>query len=343
MAAVAVAVALAALVPAVTVSASSSPTDHGGAVRWDDPAVAPIFWGNWWTTTKQGKSAVSEMHRLFQGLGRASYSSVAHDPWTSTLTQYGQYNCPNDPNYAPPGPCDPNTPAPVIHLRFDAPALTWCMGSPVYSGDCFDKTKPPANPSGAQIGAEINKWDGFSTYEGQAGAIYALFLPPKVVPAPDTTDCAYHTYHKDLTQLSSGIVYYLPVMVIPYELATKKCSFGLGAAAGLSIAAAHEFAETVTNPYGPIAGTTYAGWIRADGPPYSEIADACQDVSCSLLPCRLALSRCPSCGTTSRMRACREGRTCPRTESATGPVSDRSELSMLPVLARMWHVPGAAS
>lgn len=280
-AAAAVAVALAALAPAVTVSASSSPTDHGGAVLWDDPAVAPIFWGNWWTTTKQGKSAASEMHRLFQGLGRASYSSLAHDPWTSTLTQYWQYNCPNDPNhanYAPPGPCDPNTPAPVIHLRFDARALTWCMGSPVYSGDCFDKTKPPASPSGAQIGAEINKWDGSSTYEGQAGAIYALFLPPKVVPAQDTTDCAYHTYYKDLTQPSSGIVYYLPVMVIPYELATKKCSAGLGAAAGLSIAAAHEFAETVTNPYGTIAGTTYAGWITADGPPYSEIADTCQNV-----------------------------------------------------------------
>jgi hypothetical protein len=255
-------------------STDPGPLDyHGGDVMYDDPAVALIFWGSWWTTTSAGKAAADEMHRLFYGLGKP-FNKPTGDPWSHTLTQYWQRGCPADPNKQP---CSPGSPR--SYIRMDSPAQTFCK-SPAHSYDaCFDNSQPPAQPSGKQIGDEISKWDGEKTMNVQAAAIYALFLPPKVVP-PAYPICGYHTFHKDLSQLPNGIVYYLPVMVVSYDKATTDCSAGLGPSAGLSITAAHEFAEAVTDPFGDISNK-YAGWLTSSltAPSQEEIADLCEGVT----------------------------------------------------------------
>jgi hypothetical protein len=138
---------------------------------------------------------------------------------------------------------------------------------------------PPAAPSVDNYGAEVSR---AAEHFGDAGAgqnvndIILVASPPgHDPPGFGSTLCAYHTY----AQFEFGGLGPTPWIALPYQTDSTRCgtkylnkndSFGNGYFDGVTHAAFHEIAETISDYDG-------YGWWGPGGASQGEIGDACNN------------------------------------------------------------------
>ena len=212
---------------------------HGGPVSISDH-VRIVYWGSWWR--HHGRAVKSELkHLLGGGLGATR--------WARTLTQYCW------------GGQRPLWPAPNL-----------LSGPPV-----IDTTnKLPAAPTRAQMGT-VALW-GRGTGVS-AAPIVIIVTPPGSIPVDDTKlhECGEH---RAVVFDVNGHHFGEPWIDIPVGLMEKGkgCfpALGLRLPAVLSIAAGHEWAETVTDPFPDGRGSFGEAWAtKGRTVLHQQIADLC--------------------------------------------------------------------
>lgn len=231
-------------------------THRGGAVI-GLPEVDLIFWGSWWKSNdSRATGAIAELTSLFSGLGTSA--------WANTVTQY----------------CAPQ-PAGVIAPEPNAKYQTDSM----LDNAIIDPSDPPANPSEQDFTDEAAKeayWD-FGGHQ-----VPMIITPPGVSPAYDVANggCAHHHWGSEPTSVLPVINYYAWAEV-PYELASsancqpKMGKKSIGTSGALSMLAGHEWAETVTDPFGTAnLGSWFSdGWTAQTPSGSIEIGDLCQPIA----------------------------------------------------------------
>ena len=191
-----------------------------GAVQ-TDPRIYLIYWGDWST------DSYGVMNRLWY-----FYGGIGGSAWGKVMTQYQQG-------------CTPRT---------------WnCTGA--YAGNpaapfksyIKDTTHPvPATPTQAQINAEAVYWAQNWFHDYSYNAQYVVALPKghgdTAFKDPSKPDCAWHDW------ASVGSTSWVTVTALPYQPDNPGCYMNLvnggsaGYLDGVTIVAAHEYAETITDP-----------------------------------------------------------------------------------------------
>lgn len=212
---------------------------HGGPVQ-HSPHVYILLWGPNWTNTDP---QFGVEWNLFHGLGITS-----HDTWSTITSQYGD------------GTGNPG------------------FGSMVFVGAFQDTSTPPNSVSQTDLAAEA---DGFASFEGitdladaqivistQQGTCFSDgFAGSCGTVNSSGTYCAYHSISNE------------PYTNLPYQTdAGTFCGENFvnpgsaGTYDGVSLAAGHEYAETITDPD---VSLSY-GWIDlVDTGSGGEIGDKC--------------------------------------------------------------------
>lgn len=201
--------------------------------------VQLIYWGSWWK--KHGKAAKAELKGLYTGLGASS--------WTATLTQY----CDQDGK--------PEWPSRLL------------------GGTLSVAANPDRKPTDKQFGAMIAEYAPPS--DGGVPPVDVIVTPPGTVPAFDSAkgDCSHHAW--SAIHIKDGSTIDQPWADLAYGVIAKAgCGWGLSrtkktaVADALSVAAGHEWAEAVTDPfpYTKHMANPGTGWAAANGP---EVADLC--------------------------------------------------------------------
>jgi hypothetical protein len=137
----------------------------------------------------------------------------------------------------------------------------------------IDNSDPPRSPTEKQLSAVAVKYYSNPSID-VLGAV-AIVTPPGTAPAFDTEDgdCGHHSWATKNSRPDGAWI------DIPYGfiLSTHGCGWQLkqGAAGALSVVAAHEWAETMTDPLvnspkGPGEGSA---WASGGG---KEVADLCE-------------------------------------------------------------------
>lgn len=214
---------------------------YGGSIT-GDAIVRIIYWGSWWL--RNGKSAKSEIKRLYSGLGSSE--------WAKTLAQY----------------CEPGSPP------------FWPANLVKDGGVFFDKANPPKRPTDAEIGHEAAKYTSTVLLGIPVLPIEVIATPPGSIPVFDSKHhyCSHHSW-SSFTKKSQP--YNQPWIDIPYGLISRDgCGWKLkqGAAGALSVVAGHEWAEVVTDPF--VNGTDVANGIATawatSGHVKIEVGDICE-------------------------------------------------------------------
>jgi hypothetical protein len=226
-------------------------TYHGGETLIND-SVDLIFWGSWWKSgDPRARKVMTELKSLFTGLGDSS--------WANTVTQYCWYNSDIGATYAP-NPDNANNGS--------------LLGSAV-----VDPSNPPPKPTDQNFTDEVYKEKPMDFYGFN---VPMIVTPPGVYPT--NGDCAYHGSG---TEPITPVPNYYAWAVVPYAMASDVAGCQLHGRiniyGALSMLAGHEWAETVTDPFGGsnIGGSFSTSWTAQVGPkgtPASqiEIADLCQ-------------------------------------------------------------------
>jgi hypothetical protein len=213
-------------------------TYHEGPVQIN-PHVYLLLWGPNWLTDPNQEATASYLENFYQGLGTKG------DNWSTLTSQYGDSSGP--PTF----------------------------GSGVYEGYWNDISTPPTGVTASELAA---KADAFASAQGitdiadaqiviatQSGTCPAGFYAPAVcsaVPPGVTPYCAWHGYSNE------------PFINLPYQLdAGSACGEDSvnagGTYDGVTIAAGHEYADTITDPQ------LMSGWWDPVDQSGGEIADKC--------------------------------------------------------------------
>jgi hypothetical protein len=212
---------------------------HGGPVSISDQ-VRIVYWGSWWR--HHGGRVKSELrHLLGGGLGATR--------WARTLTQYCQNG--QRPLW------------PASNLQSRPPVIDTA-------------NKLPAAPTRAQMGTVALWGRGIGV---SAAPIVIIVTPPGSIPVDDTKlhECGEH---RAVSFVVNGRHFGEPWIDIPVGLMEKGkgCfpALGLGLPAVLSIAAGHEWAETVTDPFPDGRGSFGEAWAtKGSKVLHQQIADLC--------------------------------------------------------------------
>jgi len=148
-----------------------------------------------------------------------------------------------------------------------------------------DDSVAPRHPTDAQFKAEVAKVVPWNDY---AGPVNVIITPPGVIPAAEAGGgCGHHGSGNvpdppDIRWYSWADVPWGLISANP----SGKCQPYGNAAYGLSVVAAHEWAETVTDPFGASSdGGGYIGpaWADTSTNPGNEIADLCDNANPNLV------------------------------------------------------------
>jgi hypothetical protein len=229
--------------PACDVSYGGGPVQH-------NPHVFVVLWGPNWTTDPAQAATLGVLIHLYVGLG-----GQPQDTWSPVTAQYGDAT--------------------------GFPAFT----GPVITAAAQDTSTPPTGVTTQQLGAEAAAWAAQFQSEGypigtdsqivvatQSGTCPQNFGSPSCpAPAPNSAYCAWHS------AFSEGSFSNVPFINLPYILDAGSFCYqnavnpgSAGTYDGVTIAAGHEYAETVTDP------VPLTGWHDpSDGVSGGEIADKC--------------------------------------------------------------------
>jgi len=229
-------------------------TWQGGAINFNAD-VFVIYWGSFWETPRL--AVTDEIDRVLAGIGTSS--------WAKTLIQY----------------CWPYQPPGYPIQTYDPP---FWNPDPLVGSIVDNKNPPSAHPTDAQMRAEIEKMAQILFPANPGGVIgeFMLVTPPGVVPEADAGNVCGGHGSVDIPSaplLFLGQDYY-PWIDLPWgKISSQPIRCGPGnAGQRLSVAIAHEWAETVTDPYVDApAGGPGQGWAWV--PPKGqgqELADLCE-------------------------------------------------------------------
>jgi hypothetical protein len=249
-----------------------------------------VFWGSWWVTDTSGKAKAAQkaLAAYFSGLGGAT------DHWSAILNQYYLV--------------DPGT-RQKIYID-GTPSPPPLLGGSLKTGTIVDMHNPPSKPSQAALAKEAALPDAVSKLAEDAGSILMplIILPPGSVSSLDITKdyCGHHGWGFYNVDALYGNTLWQPLVwaETSYDQASNttdgqnwSCNYNHGTRAGLTITMGHEYAEGLTDSFGPPngkAGTLSTGngyhygykatdpagtvWIMAPGWT-QEIADLCAHAS----------------------------------------------------------------
>jgi hypothetical protein len=217
---------------------SAEVTSHGGPVQ-TKPEVFEIFWGPYWTENSTGIAERSKLEAFYNDLNGSTGAG-----WQGTLTQYW-------------GPLEPENPTEATPFGFVSSSVT--IGTPY-----AEKNAPPAGITNANMEAEIGA--AVKAMEGKGGwpkeltkttvnAQFVIFTPPGVTWGGEINKgaCGEHSFHTG--------TYAWARVTSEFEKSGQKfpCS--------LTVTAAHEYAETASDPY----LEAWRNWTNGE----EEIADLC--------------------------------------------------------------------
>jgi Ricin-type beta-trefoil lectin domain/Putative Ig domain len=209
---------------------------NGGSVQ-HNPHVYLLLWGPDWSSDQGQAATASNLESFYHGLGVQT-----QDNWSLTTSQYGDG---------------------TGHPTFN--------GS-VYEGVWQDTSTPPSGTTQSQLAAEA---DAFTSSQGitdltdaqivvatQSGTCPYGFHAPTLCGSNSGDYCAWHSSSNE------------PYINLPYLLdAGSACGEDSvnsnGTYDGLTIAASHEYADTITDPY------PFSGWWDPNDKSGGEIADKC--------------------------------------------------------------------
>jgi hypothetical protein len=213
------------------------------------PLVYLLLWGPDWSSDPNQMATANYLENFYAGLG-----VEPDDNWSTLTSQYGDAS--GNPTF----------------------------GDGVYEGAFNDPTTPPTGVDTAQLAAEADAFaqrqnitdlaDAQIVVATQSGTCPAGFYAPAVCGDNGGYYCAWHDYSNE------------PFTNLPYMLdATSACGADSvnsnGTYDGLTIAAGHEYADTITDPQ------PTSGWwdpsdpnnnLNPNNPPdytAGEIADKC--------------------------------------------------------------------
>jgi uncharacterized protein with LGFP repeats len=213
---------------------------HGGPVQ-HHPRIILDFWGPKW---QQDTAVIPAMITLFQSLAGGQYNNI--------LTQYSDDN------------------GPIANDAALDQRLLGTNGNPVVSR-MIDPTTPvatiPGRMSMDDIGIEARKFLNDHSWTYTADTQVIVF--PQQGTAYDPQDlgdaCGRHAFGVDTAQFAYALVKYT---------SDTDCNFGGTDPQGnMTKVAAHEYAETATDPQYKIF-FTHSGWATDGG---DEIGDLCND------------------------------------------------------------------
>jgi serine protease len=207
---------------------------QGGAVQ-TAPKVFLVFWGSQWNSNDpSGESSL--LQSFFNGVGGSS--------WANTDSQYcqgvtvGMTQCGSQGTHA--------------GNQRGALGGVWVDSS----------SAAPSHPTQSQLAAEAVSAAGHFGYSANFQYVVATATGNNS-SGFGTSYCAYHSS----VSSSFGTVAWTNLPYITDAGASCGANFnGLGANAGVTIVAGHEFAESVTDPF------PSSGWVDGSG---SEIGDKC--------------------------------------------------------------------
>jgi Putative Ig domain/Ricin-type beta-trefoil lectin domain len=211
---------------------------NGGPVQ-HNPHVYLLLWGPNWSTDPSQEATATYLENFYSGLG-----VEPEDNWSTEVTQYKDGSGP--------------------------PTFT----GPVLAGIWQDTSSPPTGGELGQVGLAAEA-DAFTSREGvtdlpdaqvvvatQSGTCPDGFAAPICTGGNGGGYCAWHSSSNE------------PFINLPYILdAGTTCGQDFintnGTNDGLTMAAGHEYAETITDP------DPTSGWWDPDDPSGGEIADKC--------------------------------------------------------------------
>src|ERR1700722_1101528 len=218
--------------PSCDVQYNEGPVQH-------NPHVYLLLWGPNWSTDPSQQATATYLENFYSGLG-----VEPEDNWSTEVTQYKDGSGP--------------------------PTFT----GPVLAGIWQDTSSPPTGGELGQVGLAAEA-DAFTSSEGvpdlpdaqvvvatQSGTCPDGFAAPMCTGGSGGGYCAWHSYSNE------------PFINLPYILdAGAACGQDFvnpnGTYDGLTMAAGHEYAETITDP------DPTSGWWDPDDPSGGEIADKC--------------------------------------------------------------------
>jgi Putative Ig domain/PASTA domain len=246
----------------------------GIGVTTGPPQVYLVFWGSGWgssSTNGEGDldfsndfyAGANHLQEMFKGLG------TGHEQWSSVMTQYceapvGWTNCQDS----------------------GGPHVGYPLGGAL-AGVWYDNTAVPATTTAHQIAAEaVNAAGHFgnTTAAANRNAQYMIFSPHNYHPdgwSSSSSFCAWHDWNGDSTLSGGGAVSSsygdIAFTNLPYVRdAGTNCgqnyvnAGGEGNLDGFSLAAGHEYAETITDQNPP------GGWVDTRNPSATaENGDKC--------------------------------------------------------------------
>ena len=220
-------------------SAAYGVTSHGGPVE-SKPEVFEIFWGGTWSSGAPATER-SRLESMYNDLNLSAGSA-----WQGILTEYG-------------GPEKPLHPEEATDFGFVSHSVA--IGAPY-----TDPEGPPAGVTTEKMETEVKKaievnkglggWPK-GLVEANVNDQFVLFTPTGTTygTGVSKTACGEH-FHKTEAYAFAHVA---------WEYEKKPGEYG---SCELTVAAAHEYAESVTDPYGN-------GW--GHGEEGGEIADKCQE------------------------------------------------------------------
>jgi hypothetical protein len=213
-----------------------------GAVM-TQPAIYVVFWGAQWKDN-DALGAADRLLGFYEGLSSSSNS------WSDVLGQYcagvarGATTCPS-------GSASVGRP--------QGPPHVWS-----------DNARPsPARPTLSQLSAEARKAARHFGLTRETAANAQIIVASAHGVRPERFMDRACAWHSSISSVALGPLAYTVLPYIPdadSKCGARSVNGAEGALDGVTIVAAHEYAETLTDPY------PNSGWLDADG---AEIADKC--------------------------------------------------------------------
>lgn len=217
----------------------------GGVGVETTPRVYLVFWGSQWSSDPSGEESI--LQNFFNGIGGSA--------WNALVTQYCQG---------------------LAYGTYYCNGAGQSIGNPtgLLAGVWSDNgSAAPSQPTDAQIAAEaVSAAAHFGNTTAASNASVQYFVATSTGNSTAGFGCGgtFCAYHSNVTSTNYGNVAYVD---FPYQTDSTCCGTnwnGLGANAGITITASHEFAEAETDQF------PGGGWFDSNG---SEIGDKCAFIS----------------------------------------------------------------
>ncbi len=228
----------------------------GGAGKYvmTSPHIYLVFWGPQWNDTSTKDSGNVYTNAQARNILTDLFTYLGGSPWADTVTQYCQ---------------GPGVSQGSVGCASNSTYITNPLGFTAW----YDSTNPlPSAVTNAAAAGEAQR--AYNQEGGDTNGVYMIFTPSGV-PWSLSNGCAWHSYATQAPYVTFSVVPYQPdqsgscygYTVNPAINPPSTGGHGDGWFDGLTITAAHEYAENVTDPY-------HGGWYDSTGAT-GEIGDKC--------------------------------------------------------------------